>query len=214
MMEVREAARVLWEFHSVYDELGPSDVIIGLGSYDIRVATHCAKLFHEGLADRIIFTGSSGNWTKDLFSGGEAEALKTQAKADGVADSAIQLEPRATNISENVRFSAHMVPNARRAIFVSKPQTQLRCKATVQKQWGSVTALMTAPDTPFEAQPLLHHNERALICEMVGDFERKVTYAKLGFQIEVEIPGHARSAFDALVKAGFVDHLQKRPSGH
>ena len=212
MMTVREAARVLWEFHCVYDDLEHADVIIGLGSYDIRVAIHCAKLFHDGLADCIIFSGSSGNWTRDMFPMGEATAFKEQAEADGVPDSAIKLESRATNIGENIRFSADMAPKARRAIFVTKPQTHLRCKATIQKQWFDVKSMVTAPATPFETQPLPHHNERALICEMVGDFDRLAAYAQRGYQADVDVPNNVRAAFDDLVDAGFVDHLQKRSS--
>lgn len=211
-MQVLEAAQILWDFHCVYDELADSDVIIGLGSYDIRVATHCARLFQDGLAARIIFTGSSGNWTSDLFPEGEAKAFKEQAMADGVPEGAIQLEPRATNIGENVRFSADMALNAKTAIFVTKPQTQLRCRATVQKQWRSVTALVTAPTTPFQAQPLPHHSERALICEMVGDFARMEDYARKRFQVEVNTTKEAQAAFHTLVAAGYVDHLpQSRP---
>jgi len=78
-MKLSEAVQVLWNFHCVYDGLTKSDVIIGLGSYDLRVATHCAKLFHDGLADRVIFTGSSGNWTSELFPEGEAQAFREQA---------------------------------------------------------------------------------------------------------------------------------------
>ncbi|WP_153769174.1 YdcF family protein [Labrenzia sp. CE80] len=209
-MEVRDAALVLWNFHSVYDKPEPSDVIIGLGSYDIRVATHCARLFHDGLADRIIFTGSAGNWTRELFPDGEAEAFKAQAKADGVEERAILVEPRATNIGENICFCADMIPDAKRVIFVTKPQTQLRCKATVKKQWSNVRALVTAPATSFETQPLAHHDERALICEMVGDLERMDRYSKLGFQTDVQVPRNVRHAYDTLVKSGFVDHLQAK----
>ena len=212
-MDVGAAARILWDFHCVYDALQRSDVIIGLGSYDIRVAIRCAQLLQDGLADRIIFTGASGNWTRDLFPNGEAEAFKQRATEDGVPESAILLEPRATNIGENIRFSAELVPTAKQVIFVTKPQTQLRCKATAQQQWSGVTALVTAPETPCDAQPLAHHDEHALICEMVGDFQRMNDYARLGFQTEVEVAGHVRRAFETLVSAGFVDHLQRRPLG-
>lgn len=212
-MKVSEATHVLWDFHCIYDQLAISDVIIGLGSYDIRVATHCARLFHHGLADRIIFTGSSGNWTSNLFPEGEAQAFAEQAKVEGVPECAIQLEQRATNIGENVRFSADIAPTATRVIFVTKPQTQLRCKATAQKQWAKVEALVTAPATPFREQPLPHHNKRALICEMVGDFARIENYARKGFQIEVDIPDRTHAAFRTLVAAGFVDHLPKQTSG-
>ncbi len=211
-MQVSEAARVLWDFHCVYDGLANSDVIIGLGSYDIRVATHCAKLFEDGLADRVIFTGSSGNWTSELFPKGEAQAFMEQALLEGVPEGAIQLETRATNIGENIRFSAEMSPNATRTIFVTKPQTQLRCKATAQKQWRKVEALVTAPATPFQAQPLPHHDKHALICEMVGDFARMEDYSRKGFQVEVEIPEVTRAAFRTLVAAGYVDHLPEPTS--
>ena len=210
-MDVRDAACILWNFHCVFDELQPADVIIGLGSYDLRVATRCAQLFHDGLSDRIIFTGASGNWTSELFSESEAEAFKKQAIEEGVPENVITLEPHATNIGENIRLSAEIVPSVGRAIFVTKPQTQKRVQATAQKQWPSVEAFVTALATRFEDQPLPHHSEHALICEMVGDVERMQTYAELGFQTKITVPRPVWRAFDALVNAGFVDHLQRRP---
>ncbi|MBY5932050.1 YdcF family protein [Tateyamaria omphalii] len=212
-MEVREAALILWEFHCVYDDLSPADAIVGLGSYDLRVAERCADLFHQGYAERIVFTGAVGNWTDTLFQASEAEAFGEAAVAAGVPDEAIVLETHATNIGENVCFSEQLLPSARRVILVTKPQTQMRCHATVRKQWPGVQALVTAPLTPFEDQPLPHHDARALICEMVGDVERMGAYAKQGFQIEVEVPDAVRRACDVLVDTGFVDHLPKGARG-
>jgi hypothetical protein len=205
--EVEDAVRTLWYFHHVYDDLIVSDVIIGLGSYDIRVALHCAELFHKGLAPRIAFTGAKGNWTRNLYLPCEAEVFQICAQEAGVPQEAITLEPRATNIGENIRFSADFVPEAKQAILVTKPQTQLRCQATAQKQWLSARALVTAPATALEDQPLPHHGKRALICEMVGDTERMRSYAQLGFQKEVDVPIPVLQAFNVLVEAGFVDHL-------
>ena len=39
-----DLARALWHFHRVYAPLAPADAIVGLGSYDLRVAKHCAAL--------------------------------------------------------------------------------------------------------------------------------------------------------------------------
>ena len=64
---VLQAARTLWDFHLIYDELSEVDLIIGLGSYDLRVADRCAELFHQRLAKQILFTGKSGNWTNNLY---------------------------------------------------------------------------------------------------------------------------------------------------
>lgn len=41
-----------------------SDVIVGLGTHDTRVAMETAMLWFEGWGDVIVFTGRSGNLTK------------------------------------------------------------------------------------------------------------------------------------------------------
>jgi uncharacterized SAM-binding protein YcdF (DUF218 family) len=207
--DTRDAARMLWQFHRVNDELHRADMIVGLGSYDLRVAARCADLFKDGFAPGIIFTGAAGNWTKDLFSHSEAEAFGNYAHQLGVPLDKIVLEPFATNIGQNIQYSAALVPEATRVIFVTKPQTQRRCKATAQKQWPLEKIMVTAPTTAFENQPLKHHDERAFICEMVGDLERMRIYAKQGFQTETDIPKAVGDAFRFLVDAGFTDHLPK-----
>lgn len=211
--DVRRAARTLWDFHCIYDVLGPADVIIGLGSYDIRIALRCAELFHAGHAPRIVFTGAAGNWTRGLFPVSEADAFREVAEWVGVQADAILVETEAKNIGENIRFSRDLAPGARDVILVTKPQTQRRCRATVDRQWQEVRAAITAPLTTYEDQPLPHHDERALICEMVGDLRRFRPYAELGFQTEVAVPGEVAAAADLLVDAGFTDHLPKKALG-
>lgn len=205
--DVWMAAKTLWSFHAQGDLLLKADVIVGLGSYDLRVAERCADLYAAGMAPQILFTGASGNWTDAMFSGSEAEAFAAHAVSCGVPEGALRLEKEARNIGENMRLSAEMLPEVRCVILVTKPQTQMRCRATARKQWPEVESLVTAPNTPFEDQPVPHHGLRALICEMVGDCARIRTYPDLGFQTPVEIPPAVTAAFDQLVAAGFVDHL-------
>lgn len=204
---VREAAALLWQFHAVDDPLRPADLIVGLGSYDLRVAARAAELHLAGLAPRLLFTGAAGNWTRGLFAGSEAEAFADHARSLGVPPDAILLETTATNLGENIRCAASMLPAARAAIFVTKPQTLRRCRATLGRQWPGVQAMVTAPRTAYADQPLAHHDARALICEMVGDLERLRTYPALGFQAEVEIPDAVLAAFRLLCAAGYTDHL-------
>ena len=40
-------AQILWDFHKIDQPLEKVDLIFGLGSYDLRVADHCAKLALE-----------------------------------------------------------------------------------------------------------------------------------------------------------------------
>ncbi|MGI9486295.1 MAG: YdcF family protein [Geminicoccaceae bacterium] len=205
--EILQAARLLWDFHRVYDELEPADAIVGLGSYDLRVAERCADLYKAGLSSRVIFTGASGNWTKGLFDSSEAAAFGRHAIECGVPSEAITLEETATNIGENLASASRLIPEAKSFILVTKPQTQLRCKATAQKQWPGVRAMTTTPQTAFENQPTGTQDERGLFCEMVGDLERIMTYPARGFQVGIDVPNRVLSAFRTLRSAGFTDHL-------
>lgn len=205
---VLQAARTLWDFHLVYDDLSEAALIIGLGSYDLRVADHCAELFHQGLAKRILFTGKSGNWTGGLYQGTEADAFAARARELGVPETSIIIEPRATNIGENIRFSRAMVTDdIRRVIIVTKPQTQRRAHATVRAQWPEVDALVTAPVTRFEDQPTYAYPLEMFIHELVGDVQRIRDYPAKGFQIAQSIPASVANAFDFLVKEGYHHHL-------
>ncbi len=110
---VLNAARVLWDYHCIYDPLETADVIIGLGSYDPRVAERAADLFLEGMATWLVFTGKSGHWTEKLYKNSEAEAFAEIAIRRGVPEKAITIEPNATNIGENIRFSREKLPPRR-----------------------------------------------------------------------------------------------------
>ena len=205
--DIDAAARVLWQFHRVDDAPEVCDAIIGLGSYDLRVAERCAQLFADGYAKQVLFTGAVGNWTKALYEDSEAEAFRSCACSAGVPDACITIEPFARNLGENIRLSAAQLPKARQVMVVTKPQTQLRSKVTIAKQWPGIVARVLAPLTQFEDQPLPHHDRRALICEMVGDTLRLALYPQLGFQAEIDVPVEVTQACQLLIDAGFTDHM-------
>lgn len=208
--EIEEAARTLWDYHCIYDPLEPCGAIICLGSYDLRVAERSAELFTEGYAQSIVFTGSAGNWTRDRFERSEAATFADCAMAHGVPESAILLEERATNIGENIRFSARMLLPNQPVILVTKPQTQRRCCATARKQWSEGRHLITAPRHSFAEQSTKNFPLEHLINEMVGDFFRMQTYADVGYQIPQPTPPHAVAAYDFLMQRGFTAHLPDR----
>ena len=49
--DILAAAEQLWSYHSIYNPPRPVDLIVGLGSYDVRVADRydepCVKLWHH-----------------------------------------------------------------------------------------------------------------------------------------------------------------------
>ncbi|MBB2972437.1 YdcF family protein [Mesorhizobium sp. RMAD-H1] len=206
---IHDAARTLWNYHLVHDELRPADAIIGLGSYDLRVASRAAALYREGLAPILLFTGKSGNWTEGLYEKSEAEAFAEVAIAEGVPRNAIRIEPNATNIGENIRFSHDLLgDDLRSVIIVTKPQTQRRALATIARQWPEVEALITAPLTSFEEQPTSAYPFEKLVHEMVGDLKRMLDYPAKGFQIAQPVPTEVMKAYDFLVEHGFDEHLR------
>ena len=204
---IREAALILWNFHNRGDAPELADAVVGLGSYDLRVADRCAYLFETGHAPTLLFTGAAGNWTKGLYDGSEARAFADRAVALGVPPDAIILEEYATNIGENLRFAADLLPDARSVLLVTKPQTQLRCRQTALAQWPGMTCHVTAPRTSYSSQPIGPVTERVLICEMVGDLHRLRTYPAKGFQAPVEVPVQVDAAGRFLVDHGYDDHV-------
>lgn len=204
---VMENARILWGYHNTETPLGVADFIIGLGSYDLRVAGRCADLFVSGLAPRIIFAGACGNWTRGKYVGSEAQAFCEHAVSHGVPRDAISLEQKSTNIGENIGFVRAMAPDASSLIWVTKPQTRRRVSATLEVKWPDALSMVTAPVHSFAAQPSRDHPLAALIAEMVGDVWRMAAYAKSGFQGPQPIPPTVSEAFDMLVAAGFTNHL-------
>jgi hypothetical protein len=62
--EALHLAELLWDYHYLKGPLEKPDCIVGLGSYDLRVAERCADLYFDQSAPLVIFSGYLGNWTK------------------------------------------------------------------------------------------------------------------------------------------------------
>lgn len=204
------AARVLWDYHCLREGVEVCDVIVGLGSYDLRVADRVADLFHEGIAPEIIFTGRSGHWTEGRYTTSEAAAFADRAIERGVPASAIELEERARNMGENLAFTAPLVAPRARVLFVTKPHTQRRCRAAALRQWPAASSerlRVGAPLTPFDEQPTAEFPLPRLIDEMVGDLWRILEYPRLGFQVPQTVPEEVIAAFRMLVERGYDGHI-------
>jgi hypothetical protein len=55
--EVLGLARVIWDFHQLHQAPVPADVIIALGTNDLRVAEFTADLHHRGYGPVLVCTG-------------------------------------------------------------------------------------------------------------------------------------------------------------
>jgi hypothetical protein len=81
-VNIDELVRRLWRYHHVYDDFLSVDLVVCLGSYDLRVAERCAELLKAGTSHFAVVTGGLGNWTKGVFKRPEAEITKRSARAN------------------------------------------------------------------------------------------------------------------------------------
>ena len=64
-----------------------------------------AELYHQGMAPVIVFTGDTSPTARARMPRGEAVHYRERALQLGVPDSAVLLEPRATNTGDNIEFT-------------------------------------------------------------------------------------------------------------
>jgi uncharacterized SAM-binding protein YcdF (DUF218 family) len=213
--EIRELAERLWDYHHMNQGLERADVILVLCSHDTAVAERGARLYLEGWAPLLVFSGGLGAITKNLWSEPEAELFAEVARGMGVPGSSILVETRSANTGENVRFTRQLLSERgvepRSLILVQKPYMERRAYATFKNYWPGPRVSVTSPQVSFE-EYLKHYSNSALTEEdvvgiMVGDLQRIRVYPEKGFQIPQEIPADVWAAYEELVKAGYDKYL-------
>lgn len=211
-MNVEQAIEILWDYHNQSDNLQPADLIFVLGSNDLRVAAHAAELYHSGLAGLLLFSGGFGRFT-GAWQTSEAEQLAAQAMRCGVPEENILLETKATNTGENVTFSRTLLEERglaagiKRVIAVQKPYMLRRTRATLEVQWPQVQLQVSSMPMKFADYISADLPRELVINAIVGDFQRLIDYAPLGFSSPQTLAGEHEVAFETLVRAGFDSQL-------
>ena len=212
---IRALAQKLWDYHHLHHQLAPADAILVLCSHDTSVAECAAKLFLDGWAPLLIFSGGLGTITRHLWREPEADQFAAIAVSMGVPREHILIENRSTNTGENVEFTKRLLAekqlNPRRFILVQKPYMERRSYATFKQRWPEKAVVVTSPRVSFDEYVSAYSN-RALTSDdvvgiMVGDLQRIRVYATKGYQIAQEIPDDVWQAFEELVQAGYVRYL-------
>lgn len=195
----------LWDYLQLHQQPDVADLILVLGSNDVRVAEHAAKLYHQGLAPYVLFSGGFGRFTQGVFNNSEAETFAAIAKDAGVPEHAILLETQSTNSGENLHFSHQLLVQqarpAKRILLVQKPYMERRAYATFMQQWPeSVESVqVTSPAGSFFDYLTSELTSDFVLNAMLADFERIRDYPTLGFQITQPIPEPVMQAYQALL---------------
>ncbi len=213
--EIRELAGRLWDYHHMNHALERSEAVLVLCSHDTAVAERGARLYLEGWAPLLVFSGGLGVITKNLWSEPEAELFARIARGMGVPESDILVETRSTNTGENVQFSRRLLKERglepRSLILVQKPYMERRAYATFRQFWPEKEAVVTSPQATLDEYLEKYTNpgltKDDVVSIMVGDLQRIKLYPARGFQVAQEIPADVWAAYEELAAAGYDRHL-------
>jgi len=200
-------ATLLWDYHQLGHELRPCSVAIGLGSHDLGVAAHAAKLYHMGMFPLVVFTGATSPTTAARFPHGEAVHYREHALALGVPDDAILVEPHARNTGENIAFVRSLLRDRgispASVMLVSKPYMERRAYATCRKQWPETDVICASESLSLKDYAQTIGDDHLVIDMLVGDLQRVIEYPKRGFAIAQPVPETVQAAYRRLLQAGF-----------
>lgn len=212
--DVMQSADVIWQFHQIRHRPIPGDVIIALGTNDLRVADFAADLFHRGYGKVLVCTGGfahqddllATSWTRT-----EAEMYAEIAVRRGVPEGNILLETCATNTAENLRFSRRLLEargmKPANVVLAVKPFMQRRTWATMAVEWPEMPATVASPEMTLAEYFSGDLTPERIINIMMGDLQRVWIYAKRGWSAPQRIPDAVAKAYAHLREAGFTKHL-------
>ena len=207
-------ARVIWEYLHLRHEPIPADIIVALGTNDLRVAEFAADLYARGYGRTVVFTGGIAHQTDLLATGwdrSEAEMFADVAVARGVPAECILLETEATNTSANIRFARRLIEgrglNPRNIVLAVKPFMQRRTMACMAVEWPEMPATVASPAMTLDEYFTAELTPERVIHIMMGDLQRIWVYAKKQWQSPQRLTPEVLLAFDALREQGFTKQL-------
>jgi uncharacterized SAM-binding protein YcdF (DUF218 family) len=203
-------AQIIWDYLCMHECVQPADVILTLGSHDLRVAERAADLYLQGMAPLIVFSGGFGRLTGD-FVKPEAEMFADIAVKAGVPVDKILIENKSTNTGENIQFSDALLrtkaTNPECFILVTKPYMERRAVATFKKLLPDKEVLPASPLIDFAHYSNDGLSKDEVINIMIGDLQRIKVYPEKGFQIPMDIPDEVWNAYEQLTALGYTKHL-------
>jgi uncharacterized SAM-binding protein YcdF (DUF218 family) len=212
--EALTQARVIWNYLQLRHRPIPADVIIALGTNDLRVAKFAARMYRQGFGRRVVFTGGIAH-QNDLLSTGwerpEAEMFAEAAEKEGVPRDRMLLETRATNTAENIRFARLLIEDhgveVRNVVLVVKPFMQRRTWASMVVEWPEMPASVASQEMTLDEYFTDELTPERVTNIMMGDLQRIWVYSRRQWAAPQVVPGEVRTAFDRLVQLGFTKQL-------
>jgi uncharacterized SAM-binding protein YcdF (DUF218 family) len=212
--EILHAARVIWDYHRLGHKPIKADVIVALGTNDLRVAEFAADLYRRGFGELLICSGGMAH-QNDLLATAweqtEAEMFARTAEGCGVPRDHMLLETDATNTAENVRFTRRLLEQRGiqpdNIVVAVKPFMQRRTWATLAVEWPEMPATLASPKMTLDEYFTDELTPEKIINIMLGDLQRIWIYGRRGWSAPQKLPPEVVAAYEQLKTAGFTKHL-------
>ncbi len=190
-------AKSLFDYLYLQDRLSLAEAIIGFGHFDQKIPFQCGKLFSEGFAPLIIFSGGIGAGSAGLNKPEAHEFFDTlihhfpELPADKVL-----LEDKSTNTGENIRFTLSLlkqkqseIKEFKNIIIVANAYRQRRVWLTCKKYFENSVLLNCPPPTDFETElEMFRSKGEDFYTHLIDEMERIKIYPAKGYIAENIIP--------------------------
>lgn len=129
-------------------DCAPADAIVAISGGDTSArVTEAIKLYKAGWSSRLVFSGAA----LDKTGPSNAEAMRSQALAADVPDSAISLEKESLDTADNAfRTGALLSGDIKRVIVVTSPYHQRRAGLEFKFFLGQRVQVVNHP-TPYDS---------------------------------------------------------------
>ena len=212
--EALRLARIVYAYHRLNHTPIPADVIVALGTNDLRIADFAAGLYHSGYGKKVVCTGGIAH-VSDLLATrwdvSEAEMYAAILRRRGVPDEDILLETRASNTSENFSFTRELLRQAdiqpKNMLIAVKPFMQRRAWATMAAEWPEMPATVASPNLTLDEYFTSELTPGRIVNIIVGDLQRIWVYARKGYSAPQRLPDEVKRAYERLVALGYTEHL-------
>ena len=193
-----DCTQEIWDFLSQPNQKisGKIDAIFVFGGLGTEIPLQAARLYNNGVSDKVLVTGNSGKFTKDHFPKAEALVFKDIMISNGVSEDDIIVETHATNAGENVALGLKALKSTlgkvEKLVLVSRSYMMIRAIATFKKQFPEIKCFASPPKVSIT--DIVHINRKSSALRLLTELDRLEMYYKKGFIEEVKLP-------DNIVKA-------------
>jgi len=205
-----KSGKVIWDWLPIQDEIKPSGMIYGLGSLSMEIPAEMFKLFKEKYASLILVSGEWGRLAKNQTMA-EADIFANELIKLGVPSDSILAENQSSNTGQNIERSKRILKKAgyklNDAIAVTTPWLSRRQKASLEKQWTSISWAIHTPKPINYEDRIASTNSDEFLNLIVGEIERLKKYPSKGFTKYVEIPKSVLDAQEILINSGYTKQM-------